>query len=120
MIIEAIRLTTVGRKSGQPRSVLLNTFLIDGEYVVVGSNAGADSHSLWYLNLQATPAVMVEIAGTKYEAAARITHGEEREQLWAEVIAADPSYAEYARRTEREIPVVVLERQHEGPQNEAI
>lgn len=111
MGIQIIRLTTVGRRSGQPRSVLLNAFPIKGEYVVVGSNAGADSHSLWFLNLQANPAVTVEISGTQFEAFARITHGEEREQLWADVVSADPSYDEYPRRTDRKIPVVVLERQ---------
>ena len=59
--IQIVKLTTIGRKSGNPRSVLLNVFLIEADYVVVGSNAGADKHSLWFLNLQANPAVTVEI-----------------------------------------------------------
>ncbi len=111
--IQIIQLTTIGRKSGLPRSVLLNVFPIEGEYVVVGSNAGADTHSLWFLNLQANPNVKFEISGTRFDAVARITAGEEREQLWAEVVSADPTYEEYPHRTEREIPVVVLERQTE-------
>ena len=78
---------------------------------MVGSNAGADSHSLWFLNLRANPAVTVEMSGTQFKAIARITQGEEREQLWAKVVSADASYDEYPQRTEREIPVVVLERQ---------
>ena len=113
MGIQIIQLTTIGRKSGLPRSVLLNVFPIEGEYVVVGSNAGADTQSHWFLNLQANPAVTVEISETQFEAVARITDGEEREQLWAEVVSADPTYEEYPHRTEREIPVVVLERQTE-------
>ena len=113
MGIQIIQLTTIGRKSGLPRSVLLNVFPIEGEYVVVGSNAGADTQSHWFLNLQANPTVTVEILETQFEAVARITDGEEREQLWAEVVSADPTYEEYPHRTEREIPVVVLERQTE-------
>jgi len=107
--IQIIKLTTIGRKSGQPRSVLLNAFLIEADYVVVGSNAGADTHSLWFLNLQANPAVTVEVSGEQFEAVARITEGQERDRLWAEVVLADPSYSEYLARTERVIPAVVLE-----------
>jgi len=113
---QVIRLTTLGRKSGQPRSVLLNGFLVDGEYVVVGSNAGAESHSHWYLNLATNPAVKFEVGGLQIEAVARTTQGDERDRLWSEVTSADPSYAEYPRRTEREIPIVVLERQNEDNQ----
>ena len=109
MGIQIIRLTTIGRKTGRPHRVLLNMFPIDGKYMVVGSNAGADNHSDWFLNLQATPAVAVELSGTQNEAVARITEGQERDRLWAEVVSADPSYSEYLVRTERVIPVVVLE-----------
>jgi deazaflavin-dependent oxidoreductase (nitroreductase family) len=96
--------------SGQPRSVLLNAFPAGDHYVVVGSNAGYDFHSKWYLNLKDNPNVTVEISGEQYSAIARDTEGEERDRLWAEVIEADPSYAGYEFRTERQIPVVVLER----------
>lgn len=109
MGIQIIRLTTIGRKSGRLHRVLLNMFPIEGKAIVVGSNAGADSHSDWFLNLQANPAVTVEVSGTQFEASARITLDEERERLWAEVVSADPSYSEYLARTERAIPVVVLE-----------
>ena len=109
MGIQIVRLTTVGRKSGRAHRVLLNMFPIHGTSVVVGSNAGADTHPHWFLNLQANPAVTIELSGSQYEAGARITDGEEREQLWDEVVSADRSYSEYASRTEREIPVVVLD-----------
>lgn len=108
MGIQIIRLTTIGRKSGRLHRVLLNLFPIGGKSVVVGSNAGADTHSHWFLNLKATPEVTVDLSGEQYDAVARITDGEEREQLWAEVVSADPSYSEYLARTERVIPVVVL------------
>ncbi len=110
MGIQIIRLTTIGRKSGKPRSVELNAFPVGDNYAIVGSNLGRDSHPLWYLNLRANPTVTVDIAGSQFTAVARDTQGEERDRLWAEVIAADPSYAEYPERTERLIPVVVMER----------
>ena len=111
MGIQIVRLTTTGRKSGKPRSVLINAFPVDDKHVIVGSNAGDDSHPLWYLNLKANPAVTVDLAGSQFTAVARDTQGEERDRLWTEVIAADPSYAEYRKRTKRLIPLVVLERQ---------
>lgn len=110
MGIQIIRLTTIGRKSGQPRSVLLNAFPAEGNFVIVGSNAGLESHPLWYLNLRANPAATMELAGVRYGVAARDAQGEERDRLWAQVTAADSSYVEYEARTERRIPVVVLER----------
>ena len=114
MGIQVIRLTTIGRKSGEPRRVLLNAFPVGDNYAIVGSNLGDDSHPLWYLNLRANRTVRVDLAGSEFTAAARDTRGEERDRLWAEVIAADPSYAEYQERTERLIPIVVLERQIDG------
>ncbi|MEE9217040.1 MAG: nitroreductase family deazaflavin-dependent oxidoreductase [Anaerolineales bacterium] len=111
MGIQIIRLTTIGRKSAKPRSVLLNAFPVGENFAIVGSNAGGDSHPLWYLNLRANPAATVDIAGSQFGAVARFTQGEERDRLWAEVISANPSYAEYSERTDRLIPVVVLERQ---------
>ncbi len=105
-----VRITTTGRKSGQPRSVLIYAFPIGEEYIVVGSNAGADTHSQWYLNLRSNPNVTVELSGETFGALARETESEEHDRLWARVLEMDPSYAAYQQRTERMIPVVVLER----------
>lgn len=106
---QIVHLTTIGRRSGQPHSVLVYAFPIEDEDVVVGSNAGADTHSHWYLNLVANPKVTVEMSGETYEAIARVTEGEERDRLWASVLEMDPSYAEYEKRTDRIIPVIVLD-----------
>jgi deazaflavin-dependent oxidoreductase (nitroreductase family) len=106
---QIVRLTIIGRKSGQPRSVLLYAFPAGDSYAVVASNLGDDAYPLWYLNLKANPAVTVEDEGKQFEAVAREAEGEERERLWAGVTAADPTYTSYQKRTERVIPVIVLE-----------
>ncbi len=106
---QIVRLTIIGRKSGQPRSVLLYAFPAGDSYAVVASNLGDDAYPLWYLNLKAKPAVTVEVEGRRFEAVAREAEGEERSSLWAGVTAADPTYTEYQKRTERVIPVIVLE-----------
>ncbi len=107
---QIVRLTVIGRKSGQPRSVLVYAFPAGDSYAIVASNLGDDAYPLWYLNLKANPAVTVEVEGKQFEAVSRETGGEERERLWAAVTEADPSYTEYQKRTERVIPVMVLVR----------
>jgi deazaflavin-dependent oxidoreductase (nitroreductase family) len=103
-------LTTTGRRSGTPRS----TPLIYGEdgdnYVVVASKGGADEHPAWYLNLESDPRVEVQVLGDRFPARARTATSEERPRLWEAAVERWPAYAEYQRRTERDIPVVVLER----------
>ena len=106
---QIVRLAIIGRKSGQPRSVLLYAFPAGDSYAVVASNLGDDAYPLWYLNIRANPAVTVEIEGRQFEAVAREAEGEERERLWAGVTAADPTYTKYQKRTERVIPVIILE-----------
>ena len=106
---QIVRLTIIGRKSGQPRSVLLYAFPAGDSCAVVASNLGDDAYPLWYLNLKANPAVTVEVEGVRFEAVAREAEGEERSRLWAGVTAADPTYTEYQKRTKRVIPVIVLE-----------
>ena len=89
--------------------MLLYAFPAGDSYAVVASNLGDDAYPLWYLNLKANPAVTVEVEGKQFEAVSRETGGEERERLWAAVTEADPTYTEYQKRTERVIPVIVLE-----------
>ena len=105
----ALLLTTVGHKSGEPRRVALFYFPHGESYVVVASNAGAPHHPHWYHNLMATPEAEVRIGRRRLAVRAREAEGEERERHWAQVVAADPTYAEYQKRTERRIPLVVLE-----------
>jgi len=103
-------LTTTGRRSGEDRLRPLIFGDDDGRYVVVASQGGAPTHPDWYHNLRADPNVHVQIKGDRFAARARTAEGEERERLWRTMAEIWPPYDEYQRRTEREIPVVVLER----------
>jgi deazaflavin-dependent oxidoreductase (nitroreductase family) len=103
-------LTTTGAKSGQQRVHPL-AFTRDGaNYVIIASKGGSPTHPAWYHNLVANPLVSVEVAGDRFEARARVASGEERDRLYAAQAAIMPGFAEYQRRTSRQIPVVVLER----------
>jgi len=103
-------LTTTGRKSGEPRTMPL-IYQPDGEnYVIVASKGGWEHHPAWYLNLEADPDVEVQVKGDRFKARARTAEGEERERLWKLMAATWPQYDDYQRKTDRQIPVVVLER----------
>ena len=105
-------LTTVGRKSGKEHTTPL-IYTRDGDkVVVVASKGGAPQHPGWYRNLSKTPEVGVQILGDEFRARARTAEGEERERLWKQMAAAWPDYDEYQKKTDRVIPVVVLERAH--------
>jgi len=102
----ALELTTIGRKSGQPRAVMLTSPLQEGAtIVVVASRGGDDTHPAWYLNLRDNPDVVVAYQ----EMAARIASPDERARLWPLVIADHKNYAGYQTKTDREIPLVLLE-----------
>lgn len=108
-----IELTTTGRTSGQPRTVLLTVPARDpqsGALIVIASRGGDHLQPAWYLNLVAEPQVGVAAPGehpVPYRA--RTADPAERERWWREAVRAYRGYAEYQRRTEREIPVVILE-----------
>ena len=102
-------LTTVGRTSGTPRSVTLNYFREDLDFVVIASNAGDERDPLWWRNLKVNRHAEVRTGRKRFAVRAREAEGAERERLWAALIARDPSYAEYERTTTRRIPVVLLE-----------
>ena len=103
-------LTVNGRKSGQEYSTPL-IFGEDGDnYVIVGSQGGTPQHPDWYLNLAETPEVGVQVKADKFRARARTAEADERERLWKRMNEIWPHYDEYQTKTEREIPVVVLER----------
>ena len=106
-----LELTTVGRKSGQPRSCLLTSPLqIGGNYVIVASRGGDDHHPAWFLNLQANPAVQVAVNGqAKRPWRARVATADERAEWWPKVTADFKNYAGYQSKTDREIPLVLLE-----------
>ncbi len=103
-------LTTTGRKSGEQRSKPL-IFGRDGEdYVLVASQGGRPQHPSWYHNLVANPEVELQVKADKFRARARTAEGDERDRLWRDMNQIWPHYDEYQAKTERVIPVVVLER----------
>jgi deazaflavin-dependent oxidoreductase (nitroreductase family) len=102
-------LTTTGRKTGEPRKFALIYQEHDGGYAIVASKGGADEHPGWYRNLVANPTVGVQVAAKKIAAKARPVSGAERAELWAKMVAVWPDYDNYQRKTEREIPVVMLD-----------
>jgi deazaflavin-dependent oxidoreductase (nitroreductase family) len=102
-------LTTTGRKTGQPRKFAL-IYASDGDnYLVVASMGGAPKHPGWYLNVVAHPEVTVQVLDRRFRANARTATAEERPRLWRVVNEVWPNYDVYARRTDRVIPIVVLE-----------
>lgn len=105
-----IVLTSVGAKSGKLRKTALMRVEHDGDYGVVASLGGAPKHPVWYFNLIAQPHVELQDGPDKADYRARLVEGDEKAVWWERAVAAYPDYAEYQRRTEREIPVFVLER----------
>lgn len=107
---QTLLLTTTGRKSGEPRTLPLIYAPYGDAFTIVASKGGTDEAPAWYLNLSANPEVEVQIKGDRFKARARTAGAEEKPELWRTMVAEWPSYDEYQQRTEREIPVVVLER----------
>ncbi|WP_040798232.1 nitroreductase/quinone reductase family protein [Nocardia higoensis] len=105
-----LELTTIGRKSGRPHSVLLTAPVVDGDtFVVVASRGGDAVHPAWFLNLRDNPTVEVSVQqGPRTTMTAHIATPEERAELWPKVVAAFRGYAGYQRKTTREIPLVLL------------
>jgi deazaflavin-dependent oxidoreductase (nitroreductase family) len=105
-----ILLTTTGHRSGEARTVPL-IFGRDGaDYLIVASKGGADEPPAWYVNLQADPSVEVQDRGDVFKATARTASDEERARLWPTMTAEWPAYDEYQTKTDRQIPIVILER----------
>lgn len=102
-------LHTVGAKSGQPRLNPMMYQKLDRGYAVFASKAGAPSHPDWYHNLRAHPQVRAEIGTDTFDLVARVAAGDERERIWSAQKEAYPGFAEYEAKTDRVIPVVVLE-----------
>ncbi len=102
--------TTTGRKTGNATTTPL-IYESDGDrYVIVASKGGAPQHPGWYLNLEQKPDVILQVQGEVFPARAHTAEGAERERLWKLAAEQWPDYDEYAKKTDREIPVVVLER----------
>jgi deazaflavin-dependent oxidoreductase (nitroreductase family) len=103
-------LTTKGRTTGEPRTTPLIYEDADDAYVIVASKGGAPEHPGWYRNLAKEPQVELQVKDEVFPARARTATGEERERLWKLAALQWPPYDDYQKKTDREIPVVVLER----------
>jgi deazaflavin-dependent oxidoreductase (nitroreductase family) len=107
--VTTLLLTTTGRKSGEERHVPLLYVDNDGTYLVVGSKGGHPSDPIWYLNLQAEPRCEIRVGRFRSKAVARTLEGEERARLWKKVTDRHDVYKKYQARTDRQIPLVLLE-----------
>jgi len=105
-----VELTTTGRKSGQQRTTMLTSPVHDDDkVVVVASYGGDDRDPAWYLNLRDHPDVEILFEGKRRAMRARVADPAEKEALWPEIVTAYKGYGQYQKRTERDIPVVILE-----------
>ena len=102
-------LSTLGARSGKLRKIPLMRVEHDGAYAAVASLGGAPKHPVWYFNILANPVVELQDGPVKQDMKAREVTGEEKAAWWERAVAAFPDYADYQRRTDREIPVFVLE-----------
>lgn len=110
MGMPVLKLTTIGRKSGEPRSTMLSSPLLEGDNVIlVASYGGDDRDPQWYCNILANPDVELVMNGSNKKMRARVAEGDERTRLWETLTADHDNYAGYQRKTSRQIPVVVLE-----------
>ncbi|MFD7062004.1 nitroreductase family deazaflavin-dependent oxidoreductase [Streptomyces sp. NPDC059906] len=112
--LPVIVLTTRGSHSGKLRKAPLMRVEHEGRYAVVASLGGAPKHPVWYFNVKADPRVELQDGPVKQDMTAREVTGAEKAQWWERAVAAYPSYADYQKKTEREIPVFVLEPSHAG------
>jgi proline iminopeptidase len=109
-MVPTLLLTTTGRKSGKPLTLPLIFGRSGEDYIVVASKGGAPNHPSWYLNLDADQDVQVQVKAEKFKARAHTAKGDERTRLWKMMIDIYRPYEQYQKKTEREIPVVVLRR----------
>ena len=107
---QTLLLTTKGRKSGEPRELPLIYAPWEDAYLIVASKGGADEPPAWYLNLEADPVAEVQVWGDRFKAKARVATPEEKAEMWKTMTAEWPAYDEYQTKTDREIPIIVLER----------
>jgi F420H(2)-dependent quinone reductase len=99
---------TVGRKSGKKRTTPL-LYVMDGEdFVIIASKGGAPTHPAWYLNLRSNPEVTVEVGDREVRVRAEEADPEEKARLWQKMVEMYPAYDGYQKKTEREIPLLVL------------
>jgi deazaflavin-dependent oxidoreductase (nitroreductase family) len=109
--LPTLLLTTVGRKSGKKRMTPLIYGVVDGNHIIIGSKGGSQTHTGWYFNLLENPAAEIQVGTEHFKVRARMAQGDERTKIWAHMLSVFPTFGEYQSKTDREIPVVVLEKQ---------
>ena len=107
---QVLLLTTTGAKSGEERIAPLAYHRDGDHYVIIASKGGAPTHPAWYHNLLANPTAIIEVDLQTIKVHATIAEGAERQRLWDQQVAIHPGFAEYPKKTDRVIPIVVLER----------
>lgn len=107
--VPVVIVTSVGARSGKLRKAALMRVEHDGTYAIVASMGGAPKHPVWYHNVLANPLVELQDGPHKQDMVAREVTGEEKAQWWERAVAVWPDYAEYQSKTDRQIPVVLLE-----------
>ncbi|MFD1544953.1 nitroreductase family deazaflavin-dependent oxidoreductase [Nonomuraea guangzhouensis] len=107
--LPVVILTTLGAKSGKIRKSPLMRVEHDGSYAVVASLGGAPKHPVWYYNVVADPRVELQDGPVRQDMLAREVTGDEKAVWWARAVEAYPDYADYQKKTDREIPLFVLE-----------
>jgi F420H(2)-dependent quinone reductase len=111
--LEVLLLTTRGRKTGKQRTTPLGYFKDqEGSYVIIGSNAGFDTHPAWFYNLKSQPHVTIQVKEKQLEVDAEVAGSDKRNQLWKQLVKLAPFYGNYEKKTDRKIPVVILHPVH--------
>jgi F420H(2)-dependent quinone reductase len=106
--LPVLLLTTTGRKSGKPRTVPLG-YLRDGStYVIIASYGGLPRHPAWFFNLQSHPEATIQAKKVQMQVRAELANPEKKRELWARLLEVAPGYANYQKRTSRDIPMVIL------------
>jgi deazaflavin-dependent oxidoreductase (nitroreductase family) len=111
--VHTLVLATTGRRTGLPRRTCLIYGTSGDEFVVVASKGGDDQHPAWFENLRADPSVGVQVGTRRFTARARVASSADRGPLWAQMAQIFPLYDDYAHKTDREIPIVLLTPQDE-------
>ncbi len=106
--LPVLLLTTIGRKTGKQRTTPLGYFEDNGGYVITASNAGFNTNPGWFHNVKSNLRAIIQVNERQFEVSAEIAGSEKRHQLWARLMELAPSYGDYAKRTSREIPLVIL------------
>lgn len=106
--VDALVLTTVGRRSGRSRSVVLQYFPDGDAWIVAAANDGGATHPAWYLNLIATNEAQIEVNGRRWDVRAEELDPGEAVAWWARIVSRAPDYERYARATSRAIPIIRL------------